>query len=182
MPRLAPLDISTLTGEQQRVANDIISGPRGGLRGPFEAWLRSPSLAERAQRLGEYCRFNSSLPKPLSEFAILLAGYHWKAQFEFWAHARLAREAGLAPAIIEAVRTGTTPEFTSDAERSIYDFVTEYFATNRVSDATYTAAITHFGEQGVVDLIGVVGYYGLVSMTLNVFEVAVPDGETQPFV
>jgi 4-carboxymuconolactone decarboxylase len=179
MSRLAPLDLDKLSPEQKQVADAIISGPRGGLRGPFAAWLRSPVLADRAQKLGEYCRFNNSLPADLSELAILLTGKHWKAQFEFWAHARLAKEAGLPADIIEAVRVGDTPPFTRDAEGVVYDFVTEHFRTNRVSDANYQRAIQAFGEQGVVDLIGVVGYYCLVSMTLNVFEMPLPDGERE---
>ncbi len=182
MPRLTPLDLTAVTGEQKRVADAIVSGPRGGLRGPFEAWLRSPAFAERAQLLGEYCRFQSALPSIHRELAILIAGKHWQAQFEFWAHARLAREAGLDPAVIEAVRTGQPPQGLSHSVQVVYDFVTEYFETNRVSDATYTRAFEAFNEEGVVDLIGIVGYYGLVSMTLNVFEVAIPDGETPPFV
>ncbi|MGH2633478.1 MAG: carboxymuconolactone decarboxylase family protein [Tepidiformaceae bacterium] len=180
MSRLTPLDLDHLTPEQQPVADAIRSGPRGGLRGPFEAWLRSPALADRAQKLGELCRFNSSLPADLNELAILLAGKHWKAQFEFWAHARLARQDGLADDIIEAVRLGTPPPFTRDEERVVYDVVREYFATNRVSDDTYQRAIATFGERGLVDLIGVVGYYGLVCMTLNVFGVELPPGEAEP--
>lgn len=181
MPRLAPLDLAHLTPEQQEVADAIMSGPRGGLRGPFEAWLRSPVLADRAQKLGEFCRFHTSLPKHLSEFAIILTGKHWKAQFEFFAHARLAVEAGLPRETVEAVRTGVTPTFRDDAERVVYAFVTEYFATNRVSDATYRQALDLLGgERGVADLIGVVGYYGLVSMTLNVFDVGLPEGEPLP--
>jgi len=180
MARLAPVDLQQLSPEQRRVADAIVSGPRGGLRGPFEPWLRSPVLAERAQLLGEYCRFNTGLPKDLSELAILVTGKHWKAQFEFWAHARLARDAGLADDIIEAVRIGAAPPFTRDPERVVYEFVTEYFRTNRVSTATYDRALEAFGEAGVVDLVGVVGYYGLVCMTLNVFEIDVPAGETEP--
>jgi 4-carboxymuconolactone decarboxylase len=180
MARLERLDMETLSEEQRQVADAIRSGPRGGLRGPFEPWLRSPGLADPAQKLGEYCRFNSSLPKDLSELAILLTGKHWRAQFEFWAHARLGREAGLPDEIIEAVRTGAMPAFRREEERVIYDFVTEYFRTNRVSNETYQRAIKAFGERGVVDLVGVVGYYGLVSMTLNVFEIEVPEGEREP--
>lgn len=180
MARLPRLDLDNLAPEQKEVADAIRSGPRGGLRGPFEPWLRSPGLAGPAQQLGEYCRFHSSLPKDLSELAILLTGKHWRAQFEFWAHTRLGREAGLPGDIIEAIRTGQTPPFRSEEERVIYDFVTEYFSTNRVSDATYRRALDAFGEQGVVDLVGTVGYYGLVSMTLNVFEIDVPEGEQPP--
>jgi 4-carboxymuconolactone decarboxylase len=180
MPRLAPLDLAKLDAEQRKVADAIVAGPRGGLRGPFEPWLRSPILADRAQKLGEYCRFHNSLPRDLSELAICLVGRHFKAQFEFYAHARLAREAGLPPAIIEAVRTRQTPPFTRDVERVVYDFVTEYLATNRVAEANYRRAIDAFGEKGVVDLVGVCGYYMLVSMTLNVFEMPLPPGEAEP--
>jgi 4-carboxymuconolactone decarboxylase len=180
MPRLAPLDLDKLTPEQKKVADAIASGPRGGLRGPFEPWLRRPELADRAQKLGEYCRFNNSLPRDLSELAICLVGRHFKAQYEFYAHARLAREAGLSAEIMEAVRTRQTPPFTRDVERVVYDFVTEYLATNRVSAPNYKRAVDAFGEPGVVDLVGVCGYYMLVSMTLNVFEMPLPPGEPDP--
>jgi 4-carboxymuconolactone decarboxylase len=180
MSRLAPLDLNNLTPEQKKVADAIVSGPRGGLRGPFEAWLRAPELAQRAQLLGEYCRFGTTLSKDLSELTILITGKHWKAQFEFWAHTRLGREAGLDEAIIEAIRIGQEPSFRSDRERLLYEFVTEYLRTNRVSGETYGRALAEFGERGLVDIIGIVGYYGLVSMTLNVFEVALPAGERDP--
>jgi len=180
MPRLAPLDLDAVTPEQRRVADAIRSGPRGGLGGPFQAWLRSPGLAEHAQLVGEYCRFRSSLPADLRELAIILTGRHWRAQYEFWAHARLAREAGLDEAAIEAVRTGAEPRLATEEQRLIYAFVMEYFRTHRVSDGTYRRAVAAFGEHGVVDLVGVVGYYGLVSMTLNVFEVPLPEGVAEP--
>jgi 4-carboxymuconolactone decarboxylase len=180
MARLSPLDLEHLAPGQREVAEAIISGPRGGLRGPFEAWLRAPGLAGPAQKLGEYCRFGTSLPRELSEFAILLTGRHWRSQFEFWAHARLAREAGLPGDIIEAIRTGSQPAFSNEAQRAVYALVTSYFATNRVADATYREALEALGERGLVELIGIVGYYGLVSMTLNVFEVGLPPGEPDP--
>ncbi len=180
MPRLAPLDLAKLTPEQKKVVDAILAGPRGALRGPFEPLLRRPELADRAQKLGEYCRFNNSLPHDLSELAICLVGRHFKAQYEFYAHARLAKEAGLAPAIIEAIRTRQTPPFTRDVERIVYDFVTEYLATNRVSAANYKRAVDAFGDPGVVDLVGVCGYYMLVSMVLNVFEMPLPPGEPEP--
>lgn len=169
-----------MTPEQREIADSIRSGPRGGLRGPFEAWLRAPGIADTAQKLGAYCRFGTSLPGDINELAIILTGKHWKAQFEFWAHARLAIDAGLDPAIVEAVRTGAEPPFGRDIERVVYDFVTEYLSTHRVAEATYRRAIEILGERGTVDLIGVVGYYGLVSMTLNVFEVGLPEGVAEP--
>jgi 4-carboxymuconolactone decarboxylase len=181
MARLAPIDLEKLSAEQRAVADAILAGPRGGLRGPFEPWLRSPSFADPAQKLGEQVRFRSSLPEDLKELAIIITGAHWKAQFEFWAHARMARAAGIAPEAVDAIRTGKRPPLASDRERVVYDFVTEYLRTNRVSDQTYAGAMATLGERGVVDLVGVVGYYGLVSMTLNVFEIDVPDGEQKPF-
>src|SRR5690606_18480825 len=142
MARLTPLTADEMTDEQREVAEAIIGGPRGGLRGPFEAWLRSPVLADRAQRLGEYCRFNTSLAPHLSELAILLTGRHWSAQYEFFAHARMARQAGLPDDTIEAIRTGARPSSLRDAhEEAIYDLVTEYLARHRVSDATYRQAV-----------------------------------------
>jgi 4-carboxymuconolactone decarboxylase len=180
MPRLSPLDLDALDAEQREVADAIVAGPRGGLRGPFEVWLRSPQLCDRAQKLGEFCRFGSALPPHLSELAILLTGRHWRAQYEFFAHSRLARQAGIPDAVIDAIRLGESPALEDPAQQVVYDAVTEYLATTRLSDATYARAIEALGERGLVDLIGVVGYYGLVSMTLNVFEVGVPEGETPP--
>lgn len=180
MARLAPLDLDHLSPEQQRVADAIMSGPRGRLRGPFESWLRSPGLADPAQQLGAHIRFGSALSRDLSELAIILAGRHWRAQYEFWAHARFAAEAGVSAEVIEAIRTGASPSFESDEARAVYQFVTELLDTGRVTDSTFAPALALFGEQGVVDLVGTVGYYSLVSMTLNVFEVTVPEGETPP--
>lgn len=180
MARLNPLEPADMSPEQRRVADAITSGPRGGMRGPFQAWLRAPGLCDPAQRLGAYCRFETSIPQDLNELAILLTGRHWRAQFEFWAHSRLGREAGLPDDLIEAIRVGAVPAL-SGHRKVVYDFVTEYLATNRVSQATYQRTIDAFGERGTVDLIGVVGYYSLVSMTLNVFEVDLPPGETPPF-
>lgn len=180
MSRLPPLDLDALTPEQRAVADAIIAGPRGGMRGPFQAWLASPALAERAQLLGAYARFGSALPDDVRELVIILTGKHWQAQFEFWAHARLARQVGLPEEAIEAIRLGATPSLERDDLRAAYDFVTEYLRDHRVSDTTFARATAAFTDRGVVDLIGVVGYYGLVSMTLNVFEVDVPDGEEVP--
>ncbi len=179
MPRLAPLDPAAFTPDQQRIADSITAG-RGGLGGPFLPWMRSPELCDRAQRLGDFCRFHSSLDPFLSEFAIIVTARYWKAQYEFYAHARMAREAGIADAIVEAVRADAEPSLEDERHRAIYAFVTEYFATHRVSDATYARATAALTERGVVDLVGIVGYYSLVSLTLNVFEVPLPAGEALP--
>ena len=179
MPRLAPLDMEQLSSEQQTVVDKMLSGPRGGMRGPFESLLRRPELCDRVQHLGAYCRFETTLERDVAELAIILTGKHWTAQFEFWAHARLAREAGLPDEVIEAVRTGSAIKTDNAAYRAVGDLVREYFASNRVSEPTYTQARDALGEEGVVDLIGLVGYYGLISMTLNIFEIGLPEGEAE---
>ena len=176
MPRLGEIDRARLSDEQRRVADQIQSGPRGGLAGPFWPWLRSPGLADRAQKLGEFVRFNSTLSQRLFELAVLVTAQHWKAQFEWYAHAPLARKAGLGEDIITAVQAGTRPKFANADEAAVYYFATELYARRRVGDAAYAAALAHLGEQGVVELVGILGYYALVSMTLNVFGIEVRQG------
>ena len=176
MPRLGEIDRERLTDAQRRVADRIRSGPRGGLAGPFWPWLRSPELAERAQTLGEFVRFQSTLPPRLFELAVLVTAQQWQAQFEWYAHAALARKAGLGDEIIAAIHAGTRPAFAAPDEAAVYDFAIELYARKRVGDAAYAAALAHLGEQGVVELVGILGYYALVSMTLNVFGMDVPGG------
>jgi 4-carboxymuconolactone decarboxylase len=181
MPRLGEIDRARLNDEQRRVADEIKSGPRGGLAGPFWPWLRNPELAERAQKLGELVRYNSSLPPRLFELAVLVTAHHWKAQFEWYAHAPLARKAGLGDEIIAAIHAGTRPQFAKDDEAAVYDFAVELYARKRVSDAVYASAVAHLGERGAVELVGILGYYALVSMTLNTFGIEVPEGTAPPF-
>jgi 4-carboxymuconolactone decarboxylase len=179
-PRFEPLTPEEMTPEQRQVAEAIVAGPRGGMRGPFDALLRSPLLAERAQKLGEYVRFHSSLPRPLNELAILVTARHWTAQYEWYAHARLAAEAGLAPALIAAIADGQRPAAMAADQTIVYDFCTELLERHAVRDATFAAAREAFGERGIVDLIGASGYYGLVSMVLNVARHPLPDGVAPP--
>ena len=181
MARLGEIDRAQLSEDQRRVAEQIQSGPRGGLAGPFWPWLRSPELADRAQKLGEFVRYKSTLPPRLFELAVLVTARVWSAQFEWYAHAPLARKAGIAEEIIEALAKGERPRFAKDDEAAVYEFCSELYATRRVSEAKYEAARRHFGEQGVVELVGILGYYALVSMTLNVFGIEVPKGTTPPF-
>jgi 4-carboxymuconolactone decarboxylase len=178
--RFPPLAPAAMTPDQRRVADGIVSGPRGGLRGPFQAWLRSPELAERLQKVGEYLRFNSSVPRRLNELAILVTARAWDAQFEWFAHHRLAMEAGLDPAVAQDIAEGRRPATMRADEAVVFDFCDELRATRRVSDETLAATIALLGEQGVIDLIGVSGYYDVVSMTLNVAEVPLPDGMEPP--
>lgn len=174
---LAPSDMS----EAQRSAHDAIaSGPRGGVRGPFNALLRSPELADRVQKLGEYLRFHSSLPPRLNEFAILITARHWTAQYEWHAHRILALKAGLDPSTAEDLAMGLRPARLLADESIVYDFCTELHRGKAVSDATYALALDAFGERGIVDLLGVSGYYTLVSMVLNVDRHPLPEGIADP--
>jgi 4-carboxymuconolactone decarboxylase len=179
-PRFPPLTPEEVTPAQREVADAIASGPRGGLRGPFQAWLRSPELAGRLQKVGEYLRFHSTVPRRLNELAILITARAWDAQFEWYAHHRLALEAGLDPAVAADIAEGRRPATMQPDEAVVYDFCSELRATRRVSDATLAAALALLGEQGVIDLIAVSGYYDIVSMTLNVAEVALPDSLPPP--
>ena len=179
-PRLPPIPESELNEAQRRVRDGIASGPRGGVRGPFDALLRSPELADRMQRLGAYVRFESSLPPPLSELAILVTARHWGAQYEWYAHRRLAEKAGLAPAVADAIAEGRCPAALEADEAAVVDFCRELHETKHVSDAAWNAALGRFGERGVIDLIGTCGYYGAVSMVLNAARVPMPEGVAPP--
>ena len=181
MARLPELDPEKFSAEQKKVHEAILKGPRGKVVGPLKVWLKNAGLAEHAQALGAYARFNSSLPPRLSELAICITGSFWKANYEWFAHAPLAIKAGIDPAAIEAIRTGAKPTFTKADEQAIYDFVSEMVTTKRVSNATFERAKKELGETGVIDLVGIVGYYSLVSVTLNAFELPLPDGEKVPF-
>jgi 4-carboxymuconolactone decarboxylase len=175
--RLPPLAPEQLSPEQTQVAEAILAGPRRSLGGPFQAWLRSPVLAERLQKLGEYVRFDNVLPRRLSEFAILITARHWTAQFEWYAHHPLALAAGLDPEVADAIAEDRVPAGLKADEQAVHDFATQLHRTGRVDDAAYAAALATFGEQGVIDLVALCGYYTMVAMTLNVAEVAVPGGE-----
>jgi len=166
--RFKPLSLEEMTPGQRRMAENLLSGPRKGMRGPFSALLYSPEIGDHAQKLGAEVRFQNSLPDPLKELAILVVARFWTAQFEWYAHRRLAIEAGLDAAITDAIAEGKRPARMSADERAVYDFASELLETREVSDATFAAVKDRFGEKGVVDLICTMGYYGLVSMTLNV--------------
>ena len=180
-PRFAPLTAETMTPEQKRAADAIQAGPRGaGLRGPFNALLRSPELCDLVQRVGAYVRYNSAIPARLNELAIIMAGRKWTAQYEFYAHRRLAIEAGLRPAIADAIADGTRPSGMAEDETAVYDFASELLATGQVSDGSFDRVKDMFGERGAIDLIGAIGYYSLVSMVLNVARVPLPAGVAPP--
>ena len=178
--RLPPRAPEEMTSRQREVAAAISGGPRGGLRGPFQAWLRSPEVADRFQKVGEYVRFNSTIPPALNELAILVTAREWTAQYEWYAHHALAMKAGLPPAIAEAIARGERPEGMDADQRAVYDFATELHRGRSVSDSAYAAVMERFGEGGVVDLIAACGYYVAVAMTLNVSRVPLPEGVAPP--
>ena len=179
--RMAEIPLDKMSSAQRAVADAIMSGPRGGLRGPFNAWLRSPVLADRLQKVGEYIRFNTSLDKRVNEMAILMTAQAWGSQYEWYAHAPLAIKAGLDPAIVAAIGAGRKPEKMKDDEAVVWEFTTQLRHDHGVDDAIYAKALEKLGEQGIMDLIAVNGYYDVVSMTLNVARVAPPAGEELPF-
>ena len=181
MPRLPELDPAKFSAEQKKVHDAILAGPRGKVVGPLKVWLNNPGLAEHAQALGAYARFNSSLPPRLSELAICVTGAFWKANFEWYAHAPMAINAGIDPAAVEAIRTGATPKLTKSDEQAVYDFAIELITKRRVSDANFERAKKEIGQTSVIDLVGIIGYYSLVSVTLNAFEIPLPEGEKLPF-
>ena len=178
--RFRPLAETEMSEAQREVYRDIASGPRGGVRGPFNALLRSPELADRAQKLGEWVRFKSSLPERLKEFAILVTARHWNAQYEWHAHHVHALKAGLDPRLAAELALGKRPAGMKDDEAAVHDFCKELHEKKSVSDAAYAAVVKHYGERGAVDLIGVIGYYTLVSMVLNVDRVPLPGGAPAP--
>ena len=169
-----------LDDAQKKSYDSIASGPRGGVRGPFNALLRSPELADRAQALGEYLRFNTSLPARLNEFAILITARYWNAQYEWSAHFPLALKGGLDPKVADELAQGRRPAGMQKDEAIVHDFCRELHEKKSVSDSLYQAALDEFGERGVVDLIGVSGYYTLVSMVLNVDRHPLPPGTPLP--
>jgi 4-carboxymuconolactone decarboxylase len=183
-PVIQPGDMNA---EQKKLFDTLVAGPRaqnyGGEAakrvlsgGPFNAWMRSPEFGMRIQAVGEHIRFKSAIPKHLNELAILITAREWTSQYEWYAHHALAMKAGLDPKIAEAVAAGKRPEAMKEDEAAIYDFCIQLHRNRKVDDAAFNRVKALFGEQGVVDLVGVSGYYVAVSMTLNVAQVPVPDG------
>jgi 4-carboxymuconolactone decarboxylase len=153
---------------QRAAADELVAGPRKGVKGPFIPLLRSPQLLARLQKVGEYLRFESALPRRLNEFATLVVSRAWTQQFEWFTHVPLALQAGTSSETIEELREGRRPAGMSPGEEMVYDFTTELLTNRGVSDATYRACVEALGERGVVDLVALVGYFATVSMVLNV--------------
>jgi 4-carboxymuconolactone decarboxylase len=169
-----------MTPEQAEVYNAIVGGPRGRLVGPLRAILHRPDLADRWQRFGEALRFGTSLPKKLVELAILVTARRWNSQVEWFIHRQEGEKAGLAPALCDAIRDGATPAFADDDEADVYEFSRELQTAGNVADALYARLHARHGTVGVVELSSVIGYYTLVSMTLNVHAVPLPEEAGAP--
>lgn len=171
MARLAKPDPASMTAEQKKVHDEIAAGPRGAVVGPLGVWLHRPLLADRAQKLGQYCRYDSSLPPRLSELAILVTARIWDAAFEWQSHEPMARAGGLDEAIITALKHDESPDFQNADEAIVYRIARDLNLDRRISSEDYAEGIAQLGKDGMVDLIGVLGYYSLISMTINAFEV-----------
>lgn len=176
-PRVSPVSPEAWTDEQRRVHDMIAAGPRGGVSGPLAIWLNRPGLAEQAQALGHYCRYESSLTPRLSKLAILTIARHWNAEYEWWANKHQAIQNGLSIAVIDAIRDRTPPPFTHSDEASVFEFVTTLHTQRSIPSELYGKALAILGQDALIDLVGIVGYYTLIAMTINVFELDVPASE-----
>ena len=174
--RFKPLTWETLSPAQLKMVGSVMTGQRGSMQGPYNVLLRSPELGNLAQQFGAHTRFNSSLPLALNELAILLVARFWTCQFVWWAHKRVALEAGLDESLIQAILSGQSPQNLTVDNAVVYEFCDELLQTRSVTDKRYAAIAKLFGEAGVVDLMGTMSYYTLVSMALNVDQYPLPEG------
>ena len=180
--RFKPLTHDQLTPEQKTLVEHLFAGERGGMNGPFNVLLRSPEMGDLAQKLGAQLRFHSTLSPKQRELAIIITARYWNAQYEWYAHRRLALQVGISAATADAIAAGKRPSLEPDQE-IVYNFCNELLNTKQVSDAHFKAAVDQLGERGVVDLTALVGYYNFVSMILNIDRYPMPEGtkpELQP--
>jgi 4-carboxymuconolactone decarboxylase len=185
MTRLTEKPRSELAVEQQDLFDKLAAGrsgtPDGHIGGPFDAWVRSPEMGSRIAGLGNMFRFRTSCDRRNVEIVILVTGQFWRAQFEWWAHAPMALDAGVSQDVIDAIQDGRQPAFTRKDEEAAWRLAVELHNDHQISDETYASAVSHFGEPGVSELVNLAGYYTMVSMTLNAFTVPLPDGAEPPF-
>lgn len=177
MPRIAP---ENMTEAQKKAVAEITSGPRGDLRGPFIALLRSPGAMSTLQKVGEYLRFQCPIERRIAEFATLIAARHWTQHYEWQAHYPLALKAGLKQIVADTLAEGRRPAGMAEDEEIVYDLVNEALANKSVCDATYARALAKFGESGIIDLLTIAGYYAVLAMVLNVARTALPPGVEPP--
>ena len=184
--RLSPLGRDQLNNEQQAVLDAIEKGPRGagnpgiGMIGPFGCWVRAPGVGNAVQQLGEAIRFNGSLPENIKEIAICTVGIYYRAKFEFSAHRRLAIKAGVSEAALDQMVSGDDPDFSGN-ELVSFTIASQMVNQHRVMDETYALGVSAFGEQGMIELVATIGYYCLISLTLNTFQVPLAEGMRDPF-
>lgn len=182
MPRFKPLAEKDMSEAQRAAVKELESGPRGRLNphGPNALLLRSPDLMARTQKVGEYLRYQCSLPPRLREFAIIVTARQWRAQVEWLEHSPLALKEGIDPSAVDDLLHARPPHAMKDDEAAVYQFVTELHRTHGVSDATFAAVAERFGERGVIDLLGLTGYYTMLAMVLNVGQEPLPGGVAPP--
>jgi 4-carboxymuconolactone decarboxylase len=178
--RLPPIPVDKMTPEQKRASQEFESGRGYAPRGPFAVMLRSPEVMLRAKAMGDYLRFRNVLPAPIREMVILLTAREWSQDYEWFHHYRIGLKEGLARATADAIADGRRPEAMSEPEAAAYDFAIELHRRRSVSDATYARALSHFGEQGIIDLIGLNGYYSFNAMMMNVARTPLDDAEAEP--
>jgi 4-carboxymuconolactone decarboxylase len=175
--RFQPIPPDEMNAEQRAIYDEALASKRGQVPAPVLAWLHSPDLARHAARLGAFLRFDTTLGAQLSELAILVTARHWSAAYEWYAHKKLALQAGIAPDVLDAINIRHVPDLDDPRAQIVYE-VSEALHESRVlPQALYNRARTLLGERGLVELIGLLGYYTLVSMTLNAYEVGLPEGE-----
>jgi 4-carboxymuconolactone decarboxylase len=169
LPERLPLpSLDTMSESQRAAANELIAGPRKGVKGPFVPLLRSPELMSRMQKVGEYLRFHSAVPPRIAEFAMLCVARSWSQQFEWVMHVPLALKAGTSTETVDAIREGRRPSSMSTAEAVVHDFISELTNTKGVAQGTYDSVLRELSEQGLIDLLGIVGYFTTMCMVLNV--------------
>jgi len=174
--RIPLVDSDPMTADQRAVFEEIVSGPRGRLVGPLRAALHNPALADRWQKLGKVLRYETSLPRTLSELAIIVVARHWNSPLEWAIHSVEARNAGLDTSIIETIHRREAPVFELEPESEVYDFSRQLLATGQVGAGTYDAVRQRWGVVGVVELTALIGYYTMVAMTLNAHAIPLPTG------
>jgi 4-carboxymuconolactone decarboxylase len=176
MSRFDILEREQMTARQREVADAIASGPRGGLKGPFLALIHNPELANHVQALGEHLRFGTGLPQQLVEIAILVTARRWDCDYEWAAHSRIARSAGLRDDVIDAISRHSRPENLEIEESAVYEFADETVGLGSPSDLTFNTAVELFGSAKVLDLLAVCGYYTLLAFVLNAAQLPLPQG------
>jgi 4-carboxymuconolactone decarboxylase len=178
--RMPPIPADKMTELQKKAVEEVMAGRRGSMVGPYFALLRSPEFMSRLQKAGEYLRYNTKLGSNISEFIILLTARHWTQQFEWDSHQETAKQAGVKPEVISAIAEGRRPAGMSADEEIVHDFCTELLHNQSVSDATYARTTNRFGEEGLIDIIGLCGYYTLIGMVMNVARTPLPQGKRPP--